>query len=71
LKMAPFRNMPPGVQALAASTVADITSGKNQIFTGPLTDQTGKVFLPAGQTMDDGTLSGIQTLVAGVEGSLS
>jgi simple sugar transport system substrate-binding protein len=71
LKMAPFRNMPPDVAALATSTVADITSGKNKIFTGPLTDQTGKVFLPAGTTMDDGTLSGLQTLIAGIDGHLS
>jgi simple sugar transport system substrate-binding protein len=71
LKMAPFRNMPADVAALATAKVADITSGKNKIFTGPLTDQTGKVFLPAGTTMDDGTLSGLQTLIAGIEGQLS
>jgi len=71
LQMAPFRNMPPDVSALATKTVADITSGKNKIFVGPLTDQTGKVFLPAGQTMDDSTLAGLQTLVAGIEGQLS
>jgi hypothetical protein len=29
------------------------------------------VVLPAGQTMDDGTLSGLQTLVAGIEGTMS
>ncbi len=71
LQMAPFRNMPASVKALATQTVADIKSGKNKIFVGPLTDQTGKVFLPAGQTMDDGTLAGIQTLIAGVEGQLT
>ncbi|MDE8342374.1 MAG: hypothetical protein POG24_00970 [Acidocella sp.] len=71
LTMAPFRNMPDDVAALAKSTVADIKSGKNKIFTGPLTDQTGKVFLAAGQTMDDGTLSGMQTLIAGIEGKLT
>jgi simple sugar transport system substrate-binding protein len=71
LQMAPFRNMPPDVSALATKTVADITSGKNKVFVGPLTDQTGKVFLPAGQAMDDGTLAGLQTLVAGIEGQLS
>jgi simple sugar transport system substrate-binding protein len=71
LQMAPFRNMPADVAALATETVANITSGKNKIFTGPLTDQSGKVFLPAGTTMDDGTLAGIQTLVAGIDGQLS
>jgi simple sugar transport system substrate-binding protein len=71
LQMAPFRNMPPPVSDLATKTVADIKSGKNKVFVGPLTDQTGKVFLPAGQAMDDGTLAGLQTLVAGIEGQLS
>ncbi len=71
LKMAPFRNMPADVAAVATAKVADITSGKNKIFTGPLTDQTGKVFLASGTTMDDGTLSGLQTLVAGIQGQLS
>lgn len=71
LQMAPFRNMPADIAALATQTVADITSGKNKIFSGPLTDQTGKVFLPAGTVMDDGTLAGLQTLVAGIDGKLS
>ncbi len=71
LAMAPFRNMPPEVAALATQTVADIKSGKNKVFVGPLTDQSGKIFLAAGQTMDDNTLSGMQTLVDGVEGKLS
>jgi simple sugar transport system substrate-binding protein len=71
LKMAPFRNMPASVAALGTKTVADISSGKNKIFVGPLTDQTGAVFLPAGKVMDDGTLSGLQTLVAGIDGKLS
>ncbi len=71
LAMAPYRNMPASLAAVAQSAVADIASGKNQIFTGPLTDQTGKIFLPAGQTMDDNTLTGLQTLVAGIQGTLS
>ncbi len=71
LAMAPYRNMPDSVAALAKQTVADISSGKNQIFTGPLTDQTGKIFVPAGQTMSDTDLTGMQTLVAGIDGKLS
>jgi basic membrane protein A len=71
LKMAPFRNMPAAVAADATKTVAAISAGQNKVFTGPLTDQSGKIFLPAGQTMDDGTLSGLQTLVAGIDGHLS
>ena len=71
LAMAPFRNMPPEAAALGARTVADITSGKTKIFTGPLIDQSGKIFLPVGQTMSDEKLSGLQTLVTGVQGKLS
>ncbi len=70
LQMAPFRNMPEPIAQAAQQAVADISAGKNKVFTGPLTDQTGKVFLPAGQTMDDTTLSGLQTLVNGIEGKL-
>lgn len=70
LAMAPYRNMPTAVATLAASTVDDIADGKNAIFTGPLVDQSGKTFLPAGQTMDDAKLAALQTLVGGIEGKL-
>ncbi len=63
--------MPDDVKVLAQQTVDDISSGKNKIFVGPLTAQDGTVKLPAGQTMDDGTLSGLQWLVQGVEGKLT
>jgi len=71
LEMAPFRNMPTEVAALAANTIADITSHKNQIFVGPLSDQAGAVKLPAGVVMDDATISSLQWLVQGVDGTLS
>ena len=71
LQMSPFTNMPDDVKALATKTVADITSGKNKIFVGPLTDQSGKLQLPAGKTMDDGQLSSLQWLVEGIQGKLS
>src|ERR1700692_14896 len=41
LAMSPFTNMPPEVAGQAAASVADITSGKNKVFVGPITDQTG------------------------------
>jgi simple sugar transport system substrate-binding protein len=63
--------MPDDVKALAIKTVADITTGKNKIFVGPLTDQSGKLQLPAGKTMDDGQLSSLQWLVEGIQGKLS
>ncbi len=48
LAMSPFTNMPPEVAELATSTVADIKSGKNKVFVGPILDQTGAVKVPAG-----------------------
>jgi basic membrane protein A len=71
LAMSPFTNMPPDVAALATSTVADITSGKNKVFVGPISDQTGTVKVPAGTAMDDGALSAMQWLVQGVDGKLT
>ncbi len=71
LAMSPFTNMPEDVAALATSTVADIKSGKNKVFVGPISDQSGTVKVPAGTTMDDGALSSMQWLVQGVDGKLS
>ena len=71
LKMSPFTNMPAEVESLATTTVADVTSGKNKIFVGPIKDQSGAVKIAAGTTMDDGALSGMQWLVEGVDGKLT
>jgi basic membrane protein A and related proteins len=71
LAMSPFTNMPPDVAALGTQTIADIKSGKNKIFVGPISDQSGAVKVPAGTTMDDGALSGMQWLVQGVDGKLT
>ncbi|HBK05923.1 MAG TPA: BMP family ABC transporter substrate-binding protein [Acetobacteraceae bacterium] len=71
LAMSPFTNMPADVAALAAATEADIKSGKNMVFVGPIKDQSGAVKVPAGTTMDDGALSGMQWLVQGVDGKLT
>jgi simple sugar transport system substrate-binding protein len=71
LAMSPFTNMPPEVAALATQTEADIKSGKNAIFVGPLKDQSGAVKVAAGTTMDDGALSGMQWLVQGIDGKLT
>jgi simple sugar transport system substrate-binding protein len=71
LAMSPFTNMPPDVAALATSTVADITSGKNKVFVGPIMDQSGAMKVPAGTAMDDGALGTMQWLVQGVDGKLT
>ena len=71
LTMSPFTNMPEDVAALATATVLDIKSGKNAIFVGPINDQAGAVKVPAGKTLDDGELSGMQWLAEGIDGRLS
>ena len=70
LGMAPFANMPEDVATLAKNTVADITANKNKVFTGPIMDQAGTVKVPAGTTMDDMALGGMQWLVQGIDGKL-
>jgi basic membrane protein A and related proteins len=71
LKMLPFTNMPPEVNALAMETIAEVTSGKNKVFVGPITDQGGKLQVAPGQVMDDSALLSLQWLVEGVQGKLS
>jgi simple sugar transport system substrate-binding protein len=71
LVMTPFSNMPDDVKAQATATEADIASGRNKIFSGPIKDQSGGVKVPEGTTMDDGALASMQWLVQGVEGKLT
>ena len=71
LVLSPFENMPSDVAAAAAKAAADIKSGKNKIFTGPIKDNSGKVRVPAGKTLNDGEL--FQTLdyyVDGISGKI-
>lgn len=71
LSMAPYTNMSPAAAAAAKQAVSDISSGKTKVFQGPLIDQSGKTFLPAGQTLEGKDLIGLQTLVHGINGKLS
>ena len=71
LVFSPFENMPSDVAAAAAKAAADIKSGKNKIFTGPIKDNSGKIRVPAGKTLNDGEL--FQTLdyyVDGISGKI-
>ena len=71
LVLSPFENMPSDVAAVAAKAAADIKSGKNKIFTGPIKDNSGKIRVPAGKTLNDGEL--FQTLdyyVDGISGKI-
>ena len=71
LVLSPFENMPADVAKAAAQAAADIKSGKNKIFIGPIKDNAGKLRVPAGKTLNDGEL--FQTLdyyVDGISGKI-
>lgn len=70
VSMAPYTNMPADVKALAQKVEADIIAGKLLPFAGPIKDQSGKVVVKAGESLDDGALLGMNWYVEGVEGKL-
>ncbi len=70
LVMAPYRNMPDDVVALAKETEAGIRSGKIIPFKGPLKDQAGAAKGSGASPLDDGSIASMNWLVQGVEGKL-
>jgi simple sugar transport system substrate-binding protein len=71
LVLTPFENMSVDVAQAAAKVAADIKSGHNKIFTGPIKDNTGKIRVPAGKTLNDGELfSTLNYYVEGVKGKI-
>jgi simple sugar transport system substrate-binding protein len=71
LVLTPFENMSADVAKAAAKVAADIKSGNNKIFTGPIKDNTGKIRVPAGKTLNDGELfSTLNYYVEGVKGKI-
>ena len=68
--MAPYRNMPDDVVALAKQTEADIRSGKLIPFKGPLKDQAGVAKGAVNAPLDDAAIASMNWLVQGVEGKL-
>ena len=62
--------VPAEAKAHAEKLVAGITNGTFHPFTGPISNQAGKVIVPAGKTMSDGELAGMNWYVKGVEGSI-
>lgn len=63
-------SVPADVKALVAKRENDIKSGKFDVFEGPIKDQTGKVRIPAGQTLSDQGKLSIDWFVEGVEGTI-
>ena len=68
--MAPYTNLPEDVVAMAMETQAKITSGELHPFAGPIHRQDGTMAVGAGETLDDGTLLGMNWYVKGVDDKL-
>jgi len=60
----------PEAKSKLAEVKAGLKSGSFVIWKGPVSDQSGKEVLKAGQSADDGFLLGINFYVKGVEGKI-
>jgi simple sugar transport system substrate-binding protein len=68
--MAPYnRAMLDNVKAAADKMIAGWKDGSYDVFTGPISDQTGKERVAKGQRMDDKDLAAIDWYVQGVQSS--
>ncbi|MBT3787863.1 MAG: BMP family ABC transporter substrate-binding protein [Alphaproteobacteria bacterium] len=63
-------NVPADIKAGAEKLIAGLKAKSFHPFTGPIANQAGKVIVPAGKTMTDGELAGMNWYVKGVEGSI-
>lgn len=63
-------NAPQGAKEAVEKVKADIVSGKNKVFTGPIKDQSGTIKVPEGKTMTDEEMLKFDWFVQGVEGQL-
>ena len=70
--LAPLTKVAPeGAQAKVDAAKADILSGKNKVFVGPIYDNTGALKLKEGEVMSDKDMLNIQWFVKGVEGKVN
>ena len=71
LNLAPYgKKVPADVAALADTAKDKIVKGELHPFTGPLKKQDGTEFLKAGEKIADKDLSGMNSYVEGMDGSL-
>ena len=69
--MAPYGDAVPEDVRAAADAVRDgIISGDMHAFDGPIVNQAGEQVIGEGETLDDGTLLGMDWYVQGVQGEL-
>lgn len=67
LKLASINpNLPKDVRSKIDETYASIKSGKFKPFTGPITDNHGKEVVPAGHSLTDQELAGVNWYVEGI-----
>ena len=66
-------NIPAAAKAAVAEKAAAIKSGKVQVFTGPIKDQSGKIVVPAGTALQygDPQIEGMNWFVQGVKGKIA
>jgi len=70
VKMAEYANMPDDVAAIARETEEAIRSGELHPFAGPIFNQAGEQVIGEGETLDDGTLLGMDWYVKGIDDKL-
>jgi len=63
--------VPMAVQTEVLARQKDIAAGKLRPFTGPITDNEGKLVLAKGQAMTDEQILGMNFLVSGVQGKIA
>ncbi|MDE0060049.1 MAG: BMP family ABC transporter substrate-binding protein [Defluviicoccus sp.] len=68
--MAPYTNIPDRVARRAASTKAEIVTGKRRVFAGPIQDRSGRVVVKEGRWLSDAALVEMGWYVKGIVGAL-
>ena len=63
--------VPKAVQAEVMAKQKDVASGKLHPFAGPISDNDGKLVVPAGQALSDAQILSMNYLVAGVQGKVA
>jgi basic membrane protein A len=61
--------VPDDVKSMVNARKAELVSGKDNVFTGPVKNQAGEVAIAEGVTPDDGALLGMDWFVEGVVGT--
>jgi basic membrane protein A len=71
VNLAPFgKNVPKDVQDLVEAKKKEIIDGSFEVFTGPITDQSGKVHGEAGKALTDEEVLSTNWFVKGVAGTI-